>query len=51
MTSHGQCPGGGGLVNVEEWGPFSILRRAGDGQCPGGGGGECSPPPPFRKSP
>ena len=23
MTSHGQCPGGGVLVNVQEWGRFS----------------------------
>ena len=54
-----QCPRGGGgvLVNVQvqEWGCFSIFRRADQtsrGQCPRGVG--ClwmsSPPPPFRKS-
>ena len=34
MTSHGQCPRGGGgvcvLVNVQEWGCFSIFLRADD---------------------
>ena len=32
MTSRGQCPRGGGgvLVNVQEWGWFSIFRRADD---------------------
>ena len=32
MTSRGQCPRGGGgvLVNVQEWGCFSIFRRAND---------------------
>ena len=31
MTSRGQCPRGGGvLVNVQEWGSFSIFRRAND---------------------
>ena len=29
MTSHGQCPRGV-LVNVQEWGCFSIFRRADD---------------------
>ena len=52
MTSHGQCPRGGGvLVNVQEWGCFSIFWRA-DGvtrAMPKGGGGACEslhPPPP-----
>ena len=30
MTAHGQCPRGGVLENVEEWGWFSIFRRADD---------------------
>ena len=38
MPSHGQCPRGGAcecsrvgvLVNVQEWGCFSIFRRADD---------------------
>ena len=30
MTSHGQCPWGGVLVNVQEWGCFSIFLRADD---------------------
>ena len=33
MTSHGQCPRGGVLVNVQnvqEWGCFTIFRRADD---------------------
>ena len=30
MTSYGQCPRGGVLVNVQEWGCFSIFWRADD---------------------
>ena len=30
MTSRGQCPRGCVLVNVKEWGSFSIFRRADD---------------------
>ena len=30
MTSRGQCPRGVVLVNVQEWGCFSIFRRADD---------------------
>ena len=30
MTSHGQCPRGGVLVNDQEWGCFSIYLRADD---------------------
>ena len=30
MTSRGQCPRGGGLVNVQEWGCFSNFLRADD---------------------
>ena len=30
MTSRGMSKGGGGLVNVQEWGCFSIFRRADD---------------------
>ena len=30
MTSRGQCPRGVVLVNVQEWGSFSIFRRADD---------------------
>ena len=33
MTSRGQCPrgeGGGVLVNVQEWGCFSIFLRSDD---------------------
>ena len=46
MTSHGQCARGGVLVlvNAQEWGCFSIFRRADDvtrGQCPRGGACEC----------
>ena len=56
MTSHGQCPRGGGvLVNVQEWGRFSIFRRAGDvtrTMSKGGGGAcECLHPPPFSGNP
>ena len=43
MTSHGQCPRGGGvLVNVQEWGRFSNWwRHTGNVQ---GGGGACECP-------
>ena len=57
MTSHRQCPtrGGGVLVNVQEWGSFSISRRADDvtrtmskGVC----ACEClHPPPPLSGNP
>ena len=30
MTSRGQCPRGGMLVNVQEWGCFSNFLRADD---------------------
>ena len=55
MTSHGQCPRGGGvLVNVQEWGCFSIFRRA-DDVTRTMSKGVCVlvnvfTPPPFRKS-
>ena len=48
MTSRGQCPRGGGvLVNVQEWGCFSIFRRANDvtQTMSKGGGGACEIPP------
>ena len=48
MTSHGQCPRGGGvLVNVQEWGAFFKLMTS-RGECPRGGclwmskGGGCA---------
>ena len=42
MTSRGQCPRGGVLVNVQEWGCFSIFRRANDvTQTMSKGGGGC----------
>ena len=44
MTSHGQCPRGCVLVNVQEWGCFSIFRRADDvtrTMSKGGGACEC----------
>ena len=48
MTSHGQCPRGV-FVNVQEWGCFSIFRRADDvtrTMSKGGGGAcECLHPP------
>ena len=31
MTSHGQCPRGGVLVNVQEWGCFSSIFLRADG--------------------
>ena len=49
MTSRGQCPRGGGLVNVQEWGYLSFFggRMKSRGQCPRGGGAcECLDPPP-----
>ena len=53
MTSHGQCPRGV-LVNVQEWGWFSIFRRADDVTRTMSKGGclwmSSPPPPPFRKS-
>ena len=51
MTSHGQCPRGGVLVNVQEWGRFSNWWRHAD-NVQGGGCAWCSthpssdPPPP-----
>ena len=56
MTSRGQCPRGGGvLVNVQEWGCFSIFRRANDvtqTMSKGGGAnfGQSTPPPPLTKA-
>ena len=45
MTSRGQCPRGV-LVNVQEWGCFSIFRRANDvTQTMSKGGGACEIPP------
>ena len=46
MTSRGQCPRGV-LVNVQEWGCFSIFRRANDvtQTMSKGGGGACEIPP------
>ena len=51
MTSHGQCPRGGGgvlLVNVQEGGVFQFFggRMTSCGQCPmsKGGGGACECP-------
>ena len=44
MTSHGQCPRGGGvLVNVQEGGVFQFFggRMTTRGQCPRGGACEC----------
>ena len=38
MTSHGQCPRGGVLVNVQEWGRFSNWWRHADNVQGGGGG-------------
>ena len=53
VTSHGQCPRGV-LVNVQEWGYFSIFRRADDvtRTMSKGGGGWClwMSSPPLRKS-
>ena len=39
MTSHGQCPRGGVLVNVQEGGVFQFFggRMTSRGQCPRGG--------------
>ena len=57
MTSHGQCPRGGVLVNVQEWGCFSIFLRADDvTRTMSKGGGVLvknpvsapGPPPPFK---
>ena len=51
MMSHGHCPRGGGgvLVNVQEWGCFSIFRRTDDVTRTMSKGGGClwmsSPPP------
>ena len=54
MTSRRQCPRCGWvLVNVQEWGCFSIFRRADDvTQTMSKGGGvlvECLHPPPFQE--
>ena len=40
MTSHGQCPRGGVLVNVQEGGVFQFFggQMTSRGQCPRGGG-------------
>ena len=43
MTSHGQCPRGGVLVNVQEWGRFSNWWRHAD-NVQGGGGAPGVPP-------
>ena len=57
MTSRGQCPRVGGclIVNVQEWGCFSIFRRADDvtrTMSKGGGGAcECLQPPPPSGNP
>ena len=51
MTSHRQCPRGGVLVNVQEWGCFSIFRRADDVTQTMSKGVvlvECLHPPPSR---
>ena len=59
MTSYGQCPRGGVLVNVQEWGCFSIFWRADDVTRTMFKGCVCvlvnvftppPPPPPLRKS-
>ena len=53
MTSHRQCPRGSWCLRVQEWGCFSIFRRADDVTQTMSGGGvlvECLHPPPFRKS-
>ena len=52
MTSHGQCPRGGGLVNVQEWGCFSIFWRADDvtrTMSKGGGGVRVNVFPPLQE--
>ena len=49
MTSRGQ---GGVLVNVQEWGCFSIFRRANDvtqTMSKGGGGVLVKSPPPLQE--
>ena len=51
MTSRGQCPKGV-LVNVQEWGCFSIFRRADDVTQTKSKGGACEclhPPPPLQE--
>ena len=53
MTSRGQGPRGGVLVNVLEWGYFSIILRADDvtrTRSKGGGVLVNVLTPPFRKS-
>ena len=55
MTSRGQCPRRGVLVNVQEWGCFSIFWGADDvtRRMSKGGGvlvNVVTTPPPFRKS-
>ena len=52
MTSRRQCPRGGVLVNVQEWGCFSIFRRADDVTQTMSKGGvlvECLHPPPLQE--
>ena len=44
MTSHGQCPRGGVLVNVQDWGRFSNWWRHADNVQGGGGGAPGVPP-------
>ena len=46
MTSRGQCPRGGVLVNVQEWGCLTIFWRADDvtRTMSKGGGGACECP-------
>ena len=46
MTSHGQCPRRGVLVNVQEWVCFSIFWRADDVTRTMSKGGVLHPPPP-----
>ena len=58
MTSRGQCPRGGALVNVQEWGCFSNFLRSDDVTWTMSKGGVLvknpvsapGPPPPFQKS-
>ena len=50
MTSRGQCPRGVVLVNVQEWGCFSIFRRANDvTQTMSKGGGVLVKSPPLQE--
>ena len=51
MTSHGQCPRGGVLVNVQEWGRFSNWWRHADNVQGGGGVRLVFHPSKFRPPP